>query len=417
MTRKQIVPFVVGILVFIGFIALRWVKRTSAEANDQKHPITTSAEMPATVARVERGQIGDTLMIAGAFKAFQDVDIHAKVAGYIKKINVDVGDHVKEGQTLAILEVPELQAELTGADAAARRAKEEIRRAQGDVERATSTHAASHAMYSRLSQAAQQKEGLVAQQEVDDAQAKDLGSEAQLSSAQAALSAAQQALEVAEATQKQYEALSNYTRIVAPYAGVITMRYADTGALIAAGTSSSTQSMAVVRLAQVSELRLVLPIPESIAAQIHLGDPVKVRVQALNKDFVGKVSRFAGSLDMQTRTMETEIDFENRSGRLLPGMFTETALKVSGNQNALLVPLEAVTQNKNDATVLAVDPKNIVEERHIKLGIQGKDYMEVIEGLTERDRVIIGNRSQFQSGQKIQAKEIGDEYLKTGEGN
>lgn len=416
MTRRKLWT-VVGILSLMGFMALRWMQRTPIQANDQNHPITTSAEMPAAVAHVERGRIGDTLTIAGVFKAFQDVDIHAKVSGYIKTIYVDVGDHVKEGQTLAILEVPELQAELVGANAAARRAQEEIRRAQGDVERAKSTHSASHAMYSRLSQAAEQKEGLVAQQEVDDAQAKDLGSEAQLSSAQAALSAAQQALEVAAASQQQYEALSNYTRILAPYAGIVTLRYADTGALIAAGTSSSTQAMAVVRLAQVSKLRLVLPIPESIAAQIHLGDPVKVRVQALNKDFIGKVSRFAGSLDMQTRTMETEIDFENSSGRLLPGMFTETALNVNGNQNALLVPLEAVTQNKNDATVLAVDSKNIVEERHIKLGIQGKQYVEVIEGLTERDRVIIGNRSQFQSGQKIQPKEIGDEYLKTGEGN
>src|SRR5260370_1285096 len=223
-----------------------------------------------------------------------------------------------------VLAVRELQAQLAGTDAAVRRAKDEIRRAQSDVERAKSTHSASHAMYTRLSQAAQQKEGLVAQQEIDDAQAKDLGSDAQLSSAQAALSAAQQSFEVAEASRKQYEALSFFFKQKTAYAGVITLRYADTGALVAAGTSTSTQSMPVVRLAQVSKLRLVLPIPESIAAQIHLGDPVKVRVQALNKDFVGKISRFADSLDMQTRTMETEIDFENSSGLIIPGMYTGT---------------------------------------------------------------------------------------------
>jgi RND family efflux transporter MFP subunit len=416
MTRKQIAT-VLGMLCLIGLFILRWILRTPAEAGDRDHPNMTSADAPAAVAHVKRGRIEDTLTIAGAFKPFQDVDIHAKVAGYIKTIYVDVGDHVKAGQTLAILEVPELQAQLAGTDAAVRRAKDEIRRAQGDVERAKSTHSASHAMYTRLSQAAQQKEGLVAQQEIDDAQAKDLGSDAQLSSAQAALSAAQQSFEVAEASQKQYEALSNYTRIVAPYAGVITLRYADTGALIAAGTSTSTQSMPVVRLAQVSKLRLVLPIPESIAAQIHLGDPVKVRVQALNKDFVGKISRFADSLDMQTRTMETEIDFENSSGLLIPGMYTETVLQVSGNQNALLVPLEAVTQNKDDATVLALDSNNVVQERHIKLGIQGKQYVEVIAGLTEQDRVIIGNRSQFHGGQHVQPKEIGADDLTTGEGN
>src|SRR6202007_2665487 len=110
---------------------------------------------------------------------------------------------------------------------------------------------------------------------LDDVQAKDLESEAQVSSAKAALSAAQQELEVAQANQKPGSALPDYTRIVAPFAGVVTNRYADTGALVAAGTSSSTQALPVVRLAQISVLRLVLPIPESIAAQIHLGDPVK----------------------------------------------------------------------------------------------------------------------------------------------
>jgi multidrug resistance efflux pump len=149
---------------------------------------------------------------------------------------------VKEGQTLAVLEVPELAAELSGADAAVRRAKEQIRQAQGDVQRAKSAHDAAHAMADRVTQASQQRAGLVAQQEVDDARAKDLEAEAQVSSSQAALSAAEQAMDVAVATQQQYQALSSYLRITAPFAGVITVRYADTGSLISAGTASSTQS-------------------------------------------------------------------------------------------------------------------------------------------------------------------------------
>src|SRR5439155_1674416 len=121
--------------------------------------------------------------------------------------------------------------------------------------------------------------------------------------------------QVAEANQKQYAALSDYSRIVAPFSGVVTARYADTGALIAAGTSSRTQSMPVVRLAEISKLRLVLPIPESVAAQIHLGDPVEARVQALNQDFVGKVSRFADSLDRQTSPQTPR----KREGKLMSG--------------------------------------------------------------------------------------------------
>src|SRR5262249_51545816 len=236
--------------------------------------------------------------------------------------------------------------------------------------RAQSTHAAAHAGYERLKQAAESRAGLVAQQEVDDSQAKDLGSEAQVSSAEAELAAAKQQLEVAEANQKQYRAMTGYTRITAPFAGVITNRFADTGTLVAAGTSSSTQAIPVVRLAQVSVLRLVLPVPESVAGQIHVGGMGDVGGGALGREVQGKVCRFADSLDLQTRTMVTEIDVENRDGRLMPGMYTETKLALREKKGALTVPLEAVTRNGDDATVLALSLQNKIEERHVRLGVE-----------------------------------------------
>jgi RND family efflux transporter MFP subunit len=413
MTRKR-VWIAAAVLLAIVLSVWRWTWRGPTEADDQNHPLAASSEAVAAVARAERRTVGTTLTIAGEFKPFQDVDVHAKVAGYIKVIYVDVGDHVKSGQTLAVLEIPEMAAQLAGADAAVRRSKEEIRRAESDLARAQSAHAAAHSAYARLKQAAESRAGLVAQQEIDDSQAKDLEFEAQVSSSSAALSAAQQQLQMAEANQQQYAALSDYSRIVAPFSGVVTARYADTGALIAAGTSSSTQSMPVVRLAEISKLRLVLPIPESVAAQIHLGDPVKARVQALNQDIVGKVSRFADSLDRQTRTMEAEIDFDNRDGHLIPGMYAETELSLREKKNALTVPLEAVTRNGDDATVLAVTTQNAIEERRVKLGLEDSVRVEVLSGLTDNDRVVIGNRSQFRNGQKIQPKEVGADASKSG---
>lgn len=411
MTRKAIGAVVVFLALLLG--AWRWLGHSSTEADDGDHPVAGDAVV-AAVTRVERGPMESTLVLAGEFKPFQDVDVHAKVAGYLQKIYVDVGDHVERGQTLAILEVPELAAQLSGADAAVRRAKEDIRREQSDVERAQSAHAAAHSMYVRLKQASEQQKGLVAQQELDDAEAKDLETGAQVSSAQAALSAAEQQVEVSVANQKQYGAMSNYSRIVAPFTGVVTMRYADTGSLVAAGTSSSTQAIPVVRIAQVSKLRLVLPIPESIAPQVHLGDPVKVRVEALSKDITGRVSRFARSLDMQTRTMETEIDFENRDGELLPGMYTETQLVLSERPATLSLPIEAVTRSGDTATVLIVTPQNMVEERKVRLGLEGNARVEVISGLEEGDRVVIGNRSQFRSGEKVQPKEVAPSGLTRG---
>ena len=399
----------VGVVVAAGLLAWIWMGRGSNgdDAGGRGAASADSAaDATAAVAAVERHNVGSTLTIAGEFKPFQDVDVHAKVAGYIRQIYVDVGDRVKEGQTIAVLEVPELAAQLAGTEAAARAAEQQIRKAQGDLQRALSSHAAAHSAYTRLKQAADARVGLVAQQEVDDTQAKDLEAEGQVASTEAELSAAKQQLEVAQANQKQYAAMAGYTRIVAPFAGVITNRYADTGALVAAGTSSSTQAIPVVRLAQTSKLRLVLPIPESVAAQIHLGDPVKVRVQALDSEIEGKVSRFADSLDRQTRTMETEIDFDNRTGRLIPGMYTETRLSLREKKNALTVPLGAVSRNGEEATVLAVNKQNVIEERHVRLGAEDETRVEVLAGLSEQDRVVIGSRTQFRTGERVRPREV-----------
>jgi RND family efflux transporter MFP subunit len=399
MTKKTLL-IALFILVGSALLVWHWVGRTRTEADDRNHPLVTTA----AVSIVKRRDLGDTLTVSGAFKPFQDIDVHAKVAGYIKVIHVDVGDHVKEGQTLAVLEIPELAAELAGTDAEVRAAQEQIRRAQGDLDRAQSTHSAAHSAYHRLKQAADTQPGLVAQQELDDWQAKDLSAEAQVASAEAELSAARQQLEVAQDKQKQYAALLDYTRITAPFAGVITVRYADTGSLIAAGTSTSTQSMPVVRLAQISVLRLVLQIPESVAPQIHVGGSIKVHVQALNQDFEGKVARFADSLDQQTRTMETEVDFQNSDGKLMPGMFCEGYFVHDKKKNVLTVPMESVNRNGDEASVLVVDSQNVVVVRPVKLGQESSTQIEVLSGLTDGERVIVGNLGEFTPGQKILPK-------------
>jgi RND family efflux transporter MFP subunit len=405
MNTKRWLFAVIAILV-VGLVAWRWMVRAPAQAEDQNHASAGTGAITAAVARVERKDLVNTLTIAGEFKPFQDVDVHAKVAGYIRRIYVDVGDHVKEGQTIAELEIPELAAQLSGADAASRAAQQQIRRAEGEVQRAQSAHSAAHGGYERLKQAASSRAGLVAQQEVDDAQAKDLGAEAQVASTEAELAGAKQQLEVAQANQKQFTALTGYTRIAAPFAGVITNRYADTGALVAAGTSSSTQAIAVVRLAQVSKLRLVVPIPESAAAQIRPGEAVKVHVEALHREIEGKVARFAAALDLQTRTMETEIDFDNRDGQLLPGMYAETKLVLRGKTNALTVPLEAVSRSGDDATLLALNAQNLIEERHVKLGMEDSTNVEIVSGIGEGERVVIGNRSQFRAGDRVQPRAV-----------
>src|SRR5271154_638700 len=149
MSRTKITIAAVG-LAALALAVWGWLSRTSSEAGDEDSGLQVSAVPAVAVARVQRGDLGDMLTLAGAFKPFQDVEVHAKVAGYIRRIYVDVGDHVKEGQTLAVLEVPELAAQLAGANAAERASEEQIRRAQGDLQRAQSSQSAAHSAYVRL---------------------------------------------------------------------------------------------------------------------------------------------------------------------------------------------------------------------------------------------------------------------------
>ena len=356
------------------------------------------------VARVEPAPIIQSLVLSGEFKPFQEVDVHAKVAGYIRQIYVDVGDKVKRGQTLAVLEVQELSAQLVAAHAAVRRAEDTIRRAQNEVARDKSSHQASHLDYNRLKQASLERPGLIAQQELDDAFAKDQSAEAQVDAAGASLSAAKNELGIAQADEKRLQAMADYTRIVSPFDGVVTKRYADTGALLQAGTASSTQAMPVVTIAEYEKLRLVLPVPEDAVPAVHLGSLVDVNVLALHRHFLGKVARFADALDLQTRTMHTEVDVDNPKGALVNGMYADVTLVLHEVKGALTVPIQAVTRNGNVATVLVMDAHDRIEPRQVHLGMEGPNRVEVVSGLDPSDRVVIGNPSDFHPGEKVQPK-------------
>jgi len=215
-----------------------------------RHGDSVQAALEPPSARVEpvqRGSIKHVLALAGQFQPYQVVDVHAKVSGYIRHIYVDIGDKVRAGQLLAVLEVPELNAQVKGTVAEFERSKDEITRAEHDVVRSQSEHQSLHADYIRLKQAAAAQPGLIAEQELDDAQSKDLASQAQIDAAKAALAAAQRQSESAGADNERVHDLEAYTNVLAPLNGVIVWRYADTGALIQAGTSSDVQSLPLVK--------------------------------------------------------------------------------------------------------------------------------------------------------------------------
>jgi len=409
---KHAVLVVGGALACVGIGALV-LRRVQADV--PSHGAGVSAAPRAAIAIVKREAVTNTLSIAGEFLPYQDVELHAKVAGYIRKINVDIGDRVKTGQVLAVLEVPELNAQVEGADAGVRHSREEILRARNEVARAKATHDALHAEAARLQQVAKRRPELIAQQEIDDAEAKDLASEAQVESAKSALAAAEQQLAVSKATHSQYTAMQDYSRIVAPFDGVVTWRYADTGALIQAGTSN-VASMPVVKLAQVNVLRLRIPLPESLAEGLHVGTVGNIRVQATGERFTAKVVRFTSSFDRSTRTMQVEFDIPNPDYKLSPGMYADVILEIQNRADAITVPVQAVSQNNDKKTVLLVDSQDRVQVREIKTGIEDPNRVEVLAGLNPGDRVIVGNLTAYQPGQRVDPRASRMANIKVDEG-
>ena len=399
--RRNHKLLVLGAALFCVVIAFFVVQRVRAGAPSHTH--NGRDVMPAAIAIVQRAPIGNTLSIAGEFLPYQEIEVHAKVAGYIRNINVDIGDRVKTGQVLAVLEVPELVAQLQGTVAGVRHSRQEVERARNEVTRDEAQHAALHANWLRLEQAAKARPGLIAQQELDDAQSKDQASEAQVDSAKSALAAAEQQLEMSQANNSQISAMSDYTRITAPFDSVVTWRYADTGALVQAGTSANN-AQPVVKLAEVDILRLRIPVPESAAGSVRIGQPADITVQATGEHFTGTVTRFTDSLDRSTRTMQVEIDVANDKYRLQPGMYADVTLHIQKHDNALTIPIQAVQQQNGKPSVLLIDQQNRVQSREIKTGLEAPTRVEVLEGLNEGDRVIVGNFGSFQAGQIVEPK-------------
>jgi RND family efflux transporter MFP subunit len=360
----------------------------------------------APVSVVQRGNISHVLSLAGQFQPYQLIDVHAKVSGYVRHIYVDIGDRVHAGQTIAVLEVPELNAQYRGSQSENQRSKEEISLAQHEVSRAKASHIALQANYDRLAQAAKAQPGLIAEQELDDARAKADASMAQVDAAESSLSAARQQSDVAEADMERVGAMQAYTTVTAPLNGVIVWRYADTGALIQAGTSSDSQSLPLVKLSQSDLLRLRLPVPEDAVGYIHDGDTVQIRVDALHRSITGKVVRFTRNVSLDTRTMETEVDVPNKDLSIDPGMYANTYVQLAHKENVLTIPLLAVQRDdqpdgSSKTSVLVLDSQNHVERRPVELGIQGSLLAEVRSGLQENDHVVLGNTARYKDGEQV----------------
>jgi RND family efflux transporter MFP subunit len=368
---------IVGIALLAVALLPVWHEIT-VHAKPQLAPIPAVHASAVAVGRVTREDLYNEVTIPAEFRPYLKVELHAKVSGYVDQISVDIGDQVKAGQLLARLEVPELRDELARAKAAEQRAEADYKDA--------------HLVYTRLLAVDKAHPNLVAQQELDAAEAKDGTAEA--------------AIVGAKAEVQRDQTLLAYTHITAPFDGVITHRYADPGSLIQAGTASDTQSMPLVCLSDNYRLRLDFPVSVAYVKDIQLGDQVEVRVESLKgKPFTGTISRSTQKVDEDTRTMIMEIEVPNPKLELVPGMYATVVLKVERRPQALVIPTEAVSTDKK-TSVYVVNHEQKIEERTVTLGLETPGKYEVLAGLKDGELVVLGSRSQFKPGQKVEAKPI-----------
>lgn len=383
--KRWILELGIALVVFAGcFLALRGLlARSEAKAGVEADAVIVA------VAKTTREDLANEMVCYAEFRPYQEVDLHAKVSGFVNAINVDIGDRVEEGQELAVLEVPELQDDLVRTEAARKRAVDE-------VERAAASYDDSHVAYTRLAQIAKTQPNLIAQQDLDEARNKNRN-------AQAALAASKQHVQEAEAEVNKLRTMVKYSHITAPFDGVITKRYADPGSLIQAGTTSNTQAMPLVRLSENARLRLDFPVSISYVSRIRIGDPVDVRVESSKKTFAGKVSRITRKVDAETRTMEAEVEVPNPKLELIPGIYASVVLKLDLRKKTLVVPVEAITRGKRP-TVYLVNAQDRIKEQPVTLGLETPQKIEIVGGLKENDLVMIGARSLVSLGQKVRPK-------------
>ncbi len=327
-------------------------------AADAPKPVEVKVTRPA------RGEILRYVTLPGNIRANQQATLYAKVPGYLKSIRVDKGDAVKAGDSLAEIEVPELFADLA-------RYQAEVTMADMD--------------YKRLSAAQKKASDLVTPLSVDEAKGK---------------------LGIAKANLARTQTLLDYSKLTAPFAGVITMRYVDPGAFIPAATSgSAAQTAAILTLADFNIVRAQVALPEIEAALAQVGQPVKVSVEGLaGKTFEGKISRISYALDDATRTMLVEADLPNADLTLRPGMYAMIKVGIEKHTDALTIPVEALVMEKVNAFAFVAE-NGKAKKTALKIGFNDGAKVEVLGGLTGNETVILAGKLTLNDGQAVNVTE------------
>lgn len=366
MRRTRIAAIVVLVLLAIG--GARTVVSRIANARSLESSTAENARQYVRVAQPQRGGAGQTLALPGSLQGYVQSPIAARASGYVKRWTKDIGSRVAKGELLAEIETPEIDQQLSQAIAARDQATASLALSKSTAER---------------------WEGL---------RQKDVVSQQDLEEKRSALSQAQANAAAAEANVQRLRQLEAFKRVVAPFAGVITRRNVDVGDLIDAGGAATRP---LFMLTQTDPLRVYVNVPQSYAQLVRIGQPVVVTQGELRgQSFRGQVARTSAAIDAATRTMQVEVALPNPDGRLMPGAYVQVALPLPSS-GSLTVPSNTLIFRGEGALVAVVDAQGKVTLRRVGVGRNFGDTTEVVDGLTEAERVVLNPPDWLADGQTV----------------
>ena len=329
-----------------------------------------AAGRPAAV-RVTATQPAQSLSLPGELESYFQTDIQPRVGGYVKKLYVDIGSHVRQGQVLADLDAPEITAALN--------------EAQSKQKAAEAVFQASRGTYRRLRQTARTA-GAVSPLQLDQTRAQAASDSLNVLAARAHYRAAAQ--------------MGAYLHLTAPFAGVITERNISPGAAV--GTGGASGAPPLLRLRQLSRLRLRVAVPEAYVADLHSGGPVQFTVKSYpGRTFTGRINRLAGSVQAATRSEQVEIDIPNPQEELKPGMFASASLPISRPQSSLFVPKTAVVTTAERTYVVRVAGGR-TELVDVQTGDENNGQVQVFGQLRAGDVVLKAASEDIANQQPLQ---------------
>ena len=383
--RGVVIAAVVLVLCFLLVSIVRFFHAHGvAEAGDAAY----SQPPPVDVVIAKAATVGQDLMLPGETAAWYETTIYARVNGYVASWQVDIGDQVRRGQVLATIETPELNAELAAA-------KAQLQASQAQVGARKAEAAFSKTTNERWRDS---PKGVVSEQERES-------KKADYESAEARLQAADAQVALDKSKVDQYNALTEFRQVKAPFDGTITERKIDVGNLVTAGSGSTTTSL--YRMAQTDPLRIFVDVPQSASGELmNPGVPAEIHAAgAVGGKFSGKIARSAESLNSQARTMRVEVDMPNPKHSLVPGMYVNVAFQLP-TRGSVDVPAAALIFRSTGTQVAKVGPDGKIEFDDVTIARDNGSLVELASGAKPGDRLALNISSQIAAGQVVAAHDL-----------